>query len=186
MQQTTISNFAAFSKITYKAYFMRIVCWQTILMEYHTLFFFERCCKICNLLQMWLALYGLIWYLWSILILCSKKVYQKLYLQKIVYFSIMKLIRRLRLFCLFWFFTSQSTIFQSCQDGFSWTSTKQRIKHLAQGHNAVPLVRLEPTTPLSRAKHSATEPLHSSIDGYVFVGLCHNEHYNFRTLVKSA
>ena len=33
LQQTTISNFAAFSKITNKAcYFMRIVCWQTILM----------------------------------------------------------------------------------------------------------------------------------------------------------
>ena len=38
MQQTTISNFAAFSKVTNKAYFMRIVCWQTILMKYHTLF----------------------------------------------------------------------------------------------------------------------------------------------------
>ena len=36
-----ISNFAVFffSKITNKAwYFMRIVCWQTILMKYHTLF----------------------------------------------------------------------------------------------------------------------------------------------------
>ena len=42
LQQTTISNFAAFSKITNKAwYFMRIVCWQTILMIYHTLFFSE-------------------------------------------------------------------------------------------------------------------------------------------------
>ena len=27
------------------------------------------------------------------------------------------------------------------------TSTEQRIKCLAQGHNAVPLVRLKPTTP---------------------------------------
>ena len=34
----TISNFAAFSKITNKAwYFMRIVCCQTIHMKYHTL-----------------------------------------------------------------------------------------------------------------------------------------------------
>ena len=40
LQQTTISNFVAFSKITNKAwYFMRIVCWQTILMKYHPLFF---------------------------------------------------------------------------------------------------------------------------------------------------
>ena len=30
-----------------------------------------------------------------------------------------------------------------------WTSTKQRIKCLAQGHNTVPPVRLEPATPLS-------------------------------------
>ena len=41
LQQTTISNFAAFSKITNKAYFMRIVCWQTILMKYHTLFYWK-------------------------------------------------------------------------------------------------------------------------------------------------
>ena len=64
LQQTTISNFAAFSKITNKEwYLMRIVCWQKILMKYHTLFFFEnweRCWKICRLLQSWLALWGLI------------------------------------------------------------------------------------------------------------------------------
>ena len=30
---------------------------------------------------------------------------------------------------------------------------------LAQGHNEVMLVRLEPTTPQSRVKHSTTEPL---------------------------
>ena len=40
LQQMTILNFAAFSKITNKLwYFMRIVFWQTILMKYHTLFF---------------------------------------------------------------------------------------------------------------------------------------------------
>ena len=42
---------------------MRIVCEQTILMKYHTLFFFEnweRWRKICHLLQSWLALIGLI------------------------------------------------------------------------------------------------------------------------------
>ena len=39
LQQRTISNLAAFSKITNKAwYLMRIVCQQTILMKYHTLF----------------------------------------------------------------------------------------------------------------------------------------------------
>ena len=38
------------------------------------------------------------------------------------------------------------------------TSTKQRIKCLAQGHNAVSLVRLKPATPRSRVKHSTTEP----------------------------
>ena len=38
------------------------------------------------------------------------------------------------------------------------TSTKQRIKCLAQGHNAVPPVRLEPAAPQSRIKHSTTEP----------------------------
>ena len=32
---------------------------------------------------------------------------------------------------------------------------------LAQGHNAVTLVRLKPATPRSRVKHSTTEPLHS-------------------------
>ena len=43
------------------------------------------------------------------------------------------------------------------------TSTKQRIKCLAPGHNAVPSVRLsnEPATPRSRVKHSTTEPPHS-------------------------
>ena len=38
------------------------------------------------------------------------------------------------------------------------TSTKQRIKCLAQGHITVPPVRLEPATPRSRVKHSTTEP----------------------------
>ena len=59
LQQTTISNFAANLKITNKAcYFMRIVCWQTILVKYHTLFFEneEKCRKICRLLQSWLVL----------------------------------------------------------------------------------------------------------------------------------
>ena len=33
----------------------------------------------------------------------------------------------------------------------------------AQGHNKVPLVRLKPTTPRFRVKHSSTEPLRSPV-----------------------
>ena len=40
-----------------------------------------------------------------------------------------------------------------------WTSTKQEKMCLAQGHNTVTLVRLEPGAPQSRAKHPTTEPL---------------------------
>ena len=36
------------------------------------------------------------------------------------------------------------------------TSTKQELMCLAQGHNTVAPVRLEPTTPQSRVKHSNT------------------------------
>ena len=38
-----------------------------------------------------------------------------------------------------------------------WTSTKQGIMCLAQGHNAMTQVRLKPATPGSRLKHSTTE-----------------------------
>ena len=53
-----------------------------------------------------------------------------------------------------------------------WTSTKQGFMCLAQGHNAVTPVRLEPATSRSRDKHSTTEPataLHSVIiwDNYL-------------------
>ena len=43
------------------------------------------------------------------------------------------------------------------------TSTKQRTKYPAQGHNAVPLVRLKPATPRSQVKQSTTEPPRSPI-----------------------
>ena len=43
-----------------------------------------------------------------------------------------------------------------------WTSAKQRIKCLAQGHNIVPLLRLKPANPRSPIKHSTTEPPRSS------------------------
>ena len=42
-----------------------------------------------------------------------------------------------------------------------WTSTKLGLMCLAQGHNAVTPVRLEPANPLLRVKHSTTEPLRS-------------------------
>ena len=42
-----------------------------------------------------------------------------------------------------------------------WTSNKQGLMCIAQGHNAVSPVRLEPTSPRSRVKHSTTEALRS-------------------------
>ena len=39
-----------------------------------------------------------------------------------------------------------------------WTNTKLGLMCLAQGHNAVMLVRLEPAALQSRVKHSTTEP----------------------------
>ena len=44
-----------------------------------------------------------------------------------------------------------------------WTNTKQGLMCLAQGHNAVTPVRLEPTALRSRVKHSTSEPLRSLI-----------------------
>ena len=44
-----------------------------------------------------------------------------------------------------------------------WTSTKLGLICLAQGHNAVTPVRLEPANPLSRVKHSTNEPLWSLV-----------------------
>ena len=38
-------------------------------------------------------------------------------------------------------------------------STKQGLMCLTQGHNALTPVRLKPTTPQSRIKHSSIEPL---------------------------
>ena len=42
------------------------------------------------------------------------------------------------------------------------TSSKLELMCLAQGHNAVTQVRLEPPVPRSRIKHSTTETLRSS------------------------
>ena len=49
-----------------------------------------------------------------------------------------------------------------------WSSTKLRIKCLAQGHKAVLTVRLKPTIPRSWVKHSTTEPLRSHYNSYIF------------------
>ena len=43
-----------------------------------------------------------------------------------------------------------------------WASTQQGLMCLAQGHNAVTPVKLEPVTPQSQVKHSTTELLYSS------------------------
>ena len=40
-----------------------------------------------------------------------------------------------------------------------WTSIKQGLMCLDQGHNTVTSVRLESATPQSQDKHSTTEPL---------------------------
>ena len=47
------------------------------------------------------------------------------------------------------------------------TSTKLGSMCLAQGHNTVTPVRLEPAAPRSRVKHSTTEPLRYNKDGIV-------------------
>ena len=46
-----------------------------------------------------------------------------------------------------------------------WTSNKQGIKCLAQGHNAGTPLRLQPATPWSRVKNSTTDPLCSLASG---------------------
>ena len=60
---------------------------------------------------------------------------------------------------------------------------------LAQGHNAVTPMRLEPATPWSRVKHSTTEPLHSlTIIGnriclFLSINLnCHYHHENWEKI----
>ena len=56
-----------------------------------------------------------------------------------------------------------STIFQLYRDGSSWVEPVllARINVLAQRHNEVMPVRLEPAALPSRVKHSTTEPLRS-------------------------
>ena len=67
------------------------------------------------------------------------------------------------LFCLFVWFDSLHPINNlSVIKGrvfLGWTSTKLGLMCLAQGHNAVTLVRLELAAPRSRVKHSTTKPM---------------------------
>ena len=60
-----------------------------------------------------------------------------------------------------------------------WTSTKQRLMCLAQGHNTLTPVRLEPTALLPRVKHSTTEPLRSQKVKMLLV------HYNGDNCIKN-
>ena len=75
--------------------------------------------------------------------------------------------------CLCWGLTSQSTIFQSCRDGatFSWVINQyfRGVKCFAQGHNTA-AVGLEPPTSRSGVRHSTTEPPRSPMRKCV---LCH-------------
>ena len=69
--------------------------------------------------------------------------------------------------CLFVWFDSlcpSQQVFSYVVTG--WTSTKQGLMCQAQGHNAVTWVRLKPPAPLSRIKHSTTEPLCSQKIGF--------------------
>ena len=53
-----------------------------------------------------------------------------------------------------------------------------RINVLAQGHNTMTLVRLKPTVPRSRVKHSTTEPLRSYFFFFNWPYLLHCETYS--------
>ena len=64
--------------------------------------------------------------------------------------------------CLIWFFTSHQQSLSYKGTGLpGWTSTKLGLLCLAQEHNAVTLVRLEPGAPRPQVKHSTTESLRS-------------------------
>ena len=68
-----------------------------------------------------------------------------------------------------------STIFQLKQDGSSWFEpvlSKLGLMCLAQGHNTVTPVMLEPAAPRSRVKHSTTEPLCSHGNSFGHLNLC--------------
>ena len=67
-----------------------------------------------------------------------------------------------RFICLIWLFTSHQQYFSYKGTGLPGLNQYQaRINVLAQRHNAMTPVRLEPMALRSRVKHSSTEPLHS-------------------------
>ena len=69
------------------------------------------------------------------------------------------------LFCLICFFTSHQQSFSYIGTGLpALNQYLARINVLAQGHNAVAPVWLEPSNPRSRIKQSTTEPLRSLCD----------------------
>ena len=70
--------------------------------------------------------------------------------------------------CLIWIFTSHQQYFSYQVTVFlGWTSTKLGLMCLAQGHNAVTPMRLEPTALRSQVKHFTTEPLRSLYGKYI-------------------
>ena len=62
-----------------------------------------------------------------------------------------------------------------------WASTKLGLMRLAQGHNTVTLVRLEPVAPRSQVKHSTTEPLHSPSSKLIFITFVSVKQKRFKT-----
>ena len=66
-------------------------------------------------------------------------------------------------FCFVLILYVPSTIFQLNRDGSSWVEPVLSWDKcvLLKDHNAVAPVRLEPSAPRSRVKHSTTEPLRS-------------------------
>ena len=73
--------------------------------------------------------------------------------------------KKQKIFCLFVWFDSLHPINNLSvmygQVVLGWTSTKLGLMCLAQGHNAMTRVRLQPMAPRSWVKHSTTEPLRS-------------------------
>ena len=56
---------------------------------------------------------------------------------------------------------------------------------LAQGHSAVPPVRLEPVSPRSQVKHSTTEPLHSlKVNAILYFTI--DNYYEFKCCVENS
>ena len=67
--------------------------------------------------------------------------------------------------CLIWFFTSQSTIFQLCQDRSSWVEPElSKDKCVLLKDTTHDTCEAQSTAPRSWVKHSTTEPLCSQVE----------------------